>query len=112
LLAYSDLRQLAAHTVRAVAEQAGGTHADEIETSVMLYIAPDRVQPDKAVCDYHPGAGRLTRDPNMTGATYSPSGVFGDATLASRDKGRAVTEAIVAGLLADIERVRQLSLTV
>jgi creatinine amidohydrolase len=105
LLHYTELRSVAAEAVRACAEQAGGTHADEIETSVMLYIAPDRVDMNKAVCDYHPGTGPLTREPRAEG-TYSASGIFGDATLARWDKGRAVAEAMVAGILSDIERLR------
>jgi len=105
LLRYTDLRQLAAEAVRSCSEQAGGTHADEIETSVMLYIAPERVAMDKAVCDYHPGSGPLTREPHSRG-TNSRSGVFGDATLARWGKGRSVAEAMVAGILSDIERLR------
>ena len=105
LLRYTDLRSLAVEAVRGCSEQQGGTHADEIETSIMLYIAPERVEMGKAVCDYHPGTGPLTRQP-QPGGTYSASGVFGDATLARWDKGRDVAEAMVAGLLADIERLR------
>jgi creatinine amidohydrolase len=105
LLRYSDLRSLAVDAVRRCSEQQGGTHADEIETSIMLYIAPERVEMDKAVCDFHPGAGPLTREPRDQG-TYSASGVFGDATLARWDKGRDVAEAMVEGILADIERLR------
>ena len=56
--------------------------------------------------DYHPGTGPLTRDPNGKG-TYSPTGVWGDATLATREKGRIVVEALVASVLADIEALRQ-----
>ena len=105
LLRYTDLRSLAVEAVRRCSEQQGGTHADEIETSIMLYIAPERVEMSKAVCDFHPGTGPLTRDLRGPG-TYSASGVFGDATLARWDKGRDVTEAMVAAILADIERLR------
>ena len=35
-------------------EQQGGTHADEIETSMMLYIDPSSVDMSKAVKDYMP----------------------------------------------------------
>ena len=105
LLRYTELRRVAGEAVRACSEQAGGTHADEIETSIMLYIAPERVDMHKAVCDYHPGTGPLTRDPQAQG-TYSASGIFGDATLARWEKGRVVAEAMVAGILADIERLR------
>jgi creatinine amidohydrolase len=104
-LRYTDLRTLAADVVRRCSEQSGGTHADEIETSVMLYIAPDRVDMRKAVRDYHPGTGPLTRDRQAEG-TYSPSGVYGDATLATWAKGRDVAEAMVAGMLSEIEQLR------
>jgi len=41
----------------------GGTHAGEIETSMMLDVDPSLVDMRKAVKDYHPsGAGGLTRD--------------------------------------------------
>jgi creatinine amidohydrolase len=91
---------------RRVAKQEGGTHADEIETSMMLYIAPSAVDMRKAVKDYRPHAGPLTRDPANAKGTYSPTGVWGDATLATREKGRIVTEALVAAILADIEALR------
>jgi creatinine amidohydrolase len=38
--------------------------------------------------------------------TYSPSGVYGDATLATREKGRRITEALVAVILREIEALR------
>jgi creatinine amidohydrolase len=40
------------------------------------------------------------------GYAYSASGVFGDATLATREKGKKLTEALVAVILRDIETVR------
>jgi len=69
--------------------KSGGTHADEVETSMMLYIAPEVVRMKKAVRDLssdRPGA--LTRDPKGDG-TYSPTGAWGDPTLATREEGRA-----------------------
>ncbi len=90
-----------------VSEQEGGTHADEIETSLMLVIAPDRVDMSKAVKDdSERGTGGLTRKPGGAG-TYSPSGTWGDATLATREKGRLVVEAAVAGILKEIEDLRR-----
>ena len=66
-----------------------------METSMMLHIRPGVVDMGKAVKDYHPRGGRgLTRDPNKTGiGVYSASGVFGDLTLASVEKGRLAVEA-------------------
>jgi creatinine amidohydrolase len=60
----------------------------------------------QAAKDYHPGKGGLTRNPKGEG-TYSPTGIYGDATLATREKGEIVVEAIVAGILQDIEALRQ-----
>jgi creatinine amidohydrolase len=92
---------------REIAEQEGGTHADEIETSIMLVLTPDRVDMSKAVKDYTTtGTGGLTRDPNGPG-TYSPTGIWGDPTLATREKGRAVVEAFVAALAAEIDALRR-----
>ena len=50
-----------------IRKEEGGTHAEEIETSMMLYIAPESVEMKKAVKDYHPSNGPLTRDPNAKG---------------------------------------------
>jgi creatinine amidohydrolase len=80
LLRYADLGELAGPTARRIAQQEGGTHADEIETSMLLYVAPELVDMSKAAKDYHPKAGGLTRDPRGAGA-YSPTGIYGDAIL-------------------------------
>ena len=105
LLRYTDIHAVGRNAVEGVREQEGGTHADEIETSIMLYVAPNAVDMGKAARDYHAGRGRLTRTLGAQGI-FSPTGIYGDATLASRTKGQAVTEAMVAGILADIERLR------
>ena len=63
----------------------------------------------KAARDYHPGRGKLTRTPGSEGI-YSRTGIFGDATLATLEKGRVVVEAKVAGILADIARLRAAAL--
>lgn len=105
---YTDIDEVAASTVRALEEQEGGSHADEIETSMMLYIAPELVDMSKACKDYHPGLQPgLTRKPRGKGS-YSASGIYGDATLATREKGERVVEAMVKGILGDIERLRNL----
>ena len=105
LLRYSDITALTAEAESAVSEQEGGTHADEIETSMMLYICPSCVDMGRAVKEYNPAPGGLTRSSDGAGA-FSASGVYGDATLASRDKGEAVVEALVDGILRDIEALR------
>ncbi len=87
-------------------KQEGGTHADEGETSMMLYIAPETVDMSKAVKDFDPRPGRrgLTRDPNGAG-NYSRTGVFGDPTLATKEKGRIIVETTVREI---VRQVREL----
>lgn len=109
MLEYTDLGEALGAVEKAVRRSEGGTHADEIETSMMLYIAPEAVRMDRAVKDYHPdkGPGGLTRDPEAKTGVYSPTGSWGDPTLATREKGRIVTEALVAhvtGFLARFTR--------
>lgn len=103
---YTDLLTTLGPVEKEVGRQEGGTHADEIETSMMLVIAPKTVDMRKAVKDYNPGKGPLTRKPGETGV-YSASGIYGDATLATRSKGVRVLEVLVRSVLADIERLRE-----
>ena len=114
LLHYLDVTKDVADVVKPIEKQPGGTHADEIETSKMLYIAPASVEMKKAVKDYNPRPDRpgmrLTRDPQVAArgeGTYSPTGSWGDPTLATREKGRIVTEATFAAILKQIETLRQ-----
>lgn len=81
----------------ALAEQEYGGHADELETSIHLVLQPEKVHMERAVAGEPPGGGSpgpgyrpgfLARDPSDPG--YQPSGVFGDPTLATADKGREV----------------------
>jgi len=63
---------------------------------VNLAAAKKDIHPDK-------GPGGLTRDPNAAGGVYSPTGAWGDPTLATREKGRIVVEALVERLLNSID---------
>jgi creatinine amidohydrolase len=109
---YTDIRKLIEPVESEVEQQEGGTHADEIETSMMLFIAPSTVDMSKAIKDYHPSAkSGLTRDPKGDGS-YSTSGIFGDATLATRQKGEIVVRAIADGMLKEIEELRKLPVSV
>jgi len=71
-----------------------------------LYIDPASVDMTKAVKDYHPGVSPLSRLPHAT-RTYSASGTFGDATLATREKGRQIVEAMVGRLVQEIDGLRK-----
>jgi len=108
LLRYTDLTK--DDPVEQKLRQSGGTHADEIETSMTLYIAPETVRMDKAVRDLSPNQpGGLTRDPKGKG-TYSPTGAWGDPTLATREKGQAVVQSIVKTILSDIDDLHKTAL--
>jgi creatinine amidohydrolase len=108
LLTYTDLGAELERASAGIRRQEGGTHADEIETSMMLYIDPGSVDMRRAVKEFTPSTGPLllTRQRGAPG-TFSESGVWGDPTLATRDKGRIVVEALVADILGDIEKLRR-----
>jgi creatinine amidohydrolase len=110
LFEYTDIIKIAESVEKEVKKQEGGTHADEIETSIMLYIAPKEVDMSKAVKDYTPDKGPLTRNPNNPQGTYSKTGIWGDPTLASKEKGEKVVEVMVKGILQDIEILRSKAL--
>lgn len=106
LMRFTELSKTLSPIEKQVSRQEGGTHADEIETSMILYMEPSAVDMGKAVKDYRPsGKGGLTRDLNGPG-TYSPTGIWGDPTLATREKGRVVVEAFVDALAREIEDLR------
>ena len=110
VMVYTDILNVGKAAEDKVRQQRGGTHADELETSMMLYMHPEVVQMRKAVDDYHPGVGGLTRDSAAAaadGKTWSRSGTFGNATLATRAKGRVLVEAQIQGMIAEIERLRR-----
>jgi len=111
-IAVADIRQLGA-AVRAGGTQKLGGHGDEWETSTILAIEPDLVRMDRAVEDYGSMLAeprtvfrrptRFSGDP-ASGPDYSRTGVRGDPTLASAEKGRALlsemARELVEGLLA------------
>ncbi len=88
-------------TARDLTQQPYGSHADEIETSLMLAIAPELVDMTRARASPSSAAGPAPgplspsdqRSPN-----YSPSGSYGDPTLASAAKGARLLAAILEDL--------------
>jgi creatinine amidohydrolase len=104
LLRFTDILAAGRAAEDALREQPEGTHADEIETSMVLYLRPATVHMDKAVRDGIPRRpGPLVRDPARGDGHVSPSGVYGDATLATWRKGEAVVQAQVAAILKDVD---------
>lgn len=76
-------------------------HADEAETSLMLYLAPYDVDRSKFRAD------GLRPEPSVRGVVHAfdeltERGVLGDPTLASAEKGVAIFRAVVAGLVTDL----------
>lgn len=105
VMEYTLLKDATAAVEHQVRQEPVGTHADEIETSIMLYIAPEIVRMELAERDVHEERsplGGLSRDEKGTEGVYSPTGAWGDPTLATREKGRVVTEALVSHLVAQI----------
>lgn len=90
-------------------QQRCGSHADEIETSIMLVIAGERVRMDRAVAwDAHRLQGAFSPDDPMSPG-YSPSGVYGDPTRASADKGKRLLAAMLADVLSQLNGWQPLS---
>lgn len=67
-------------------------HAGELETSVLLHVAPHLVRPGHAEADHTTGPRDHMAVLGL--APYSPSGVVGRPSLARADKGRAVLAAL------------------
>lgn len=88
----------------------GMSHACELETSAMLYLDPRLVDMSKAVKEVNPKSSEYTWGDLMVGAWHSPvlsvgftsraskTGVSGDPTLATVEKGRAWVEAAAENL--------------
>lgn len=62
-------------------------HAEEIETSLMLAIAPELVSMDRAKSDYPPFPDDYGKS-ELSMGMFMRSGVFGDPRPATADKGR------------------------
>ncbi len=101
LLQWADIRTIAETTELALTDQAEGSHADELETSMLLHINPACVRMDLAQPDFAPGSGPFSpkREP---GTRYSPTGVYGDPTLASAEKGAKIVAAWRHGIERDL----------
>ena len=110
VMVFTDILAVGKAAEERVRQQEGGTHADEMETSMMLYMHPEVVDMSKARRDYHPGSGGLTRDSATAlreRKVWSRTGIYGDATLATREKGRDIVETQITGMLREVEQLRR-----
>lgn len=95
-------------------ELAEGIHAGDAETSLMLSILPEQVRMERAVAEYPPAmpAGSLL---SMEGALpfawatrdLSRSGVLGDATVATQEKGDRLLTSLAEGWTQVIQDIYQ-----
>lgn len=111
---YTDLKAALLQVEGEIAEQVRGSHADEIETSMMMVIAPELVRMERAVRDDQPrmGPGPFSRDPRSTTGIYSASGAWGDPTLANREKGERAIELLLEWIAKDIDNLKDPSLPI
>ncbi len=89
-------------------------HADEFETSLYLHLAPERVRMDLAVKDDDRMGKFVSSDStgnypvrfNDFWGRWTKTGVHGDPTRASAEKGRILFEAAVSGLIELVGELR------
>ena len=94
-----------------------GIHAGDAETSIMLSLLPEQVKMDRAVKEYPyglPEDSLLTMEGKMPFAwltkEISKTGVLGDATVATKEKGDRILDSVSDGwvkLIEDIYKFRQ-----
>ncbi|QHC65900.1 creatininase family protein [Rathayibacter sp. VKM Ac-2759] len=83
----------------------GLAHAEELETSLVLALAPELVLPERYVVCYPvfpPEFGTV----EMPLHPFSESAVFGDPTTAAAAKGEAILDAVVEASVAAVLRAR------
>lgn len=106
----ADIIRLGRASMPAMQQKLGG-HGDERETSLILAIAPERVDMAKARPDYgtmltQPKSVFIAptqfRDDPESGQHHSETGVRGDPTLATAEKGRVILADTIAELVAGL----------
>lgn len=104
LMHYTDLSIGLDPIEKKYASQRAGSHADEVETSMMLHIAPKVVDMSRAKKDIHPrkSSGPFTRNIASAHGLYSPTGAYGDPTLATQEKGEKILAEFVEFICEDI----------
>jgi creatinine amidohydrolase len=99
-LDYPQLEAFAAQVCESTPAGPGFYHADEVETSMMLALAPDTVAMDKAAPEYPEFPETFGLEP-MKLSAFNRSGVFGDPRPATAAKG----ERLIAGIVAECVRL-------
>jgi len=112
-VATTDIRMLGSATKGLMQQKLGG-HGDEQETSMILAIEPKSVKLHLAKTDY----GHALSEPKTvfymptvfdgdkaSGPDYSLTGVRGDASLATAEKGRKVLAAMAKDIIDGIQAI-------
>lgn len=94
-LDYPQLEVFAAEICESAPAGPGFYHADEVETSMMLALAPNTVAMDKAAPEYPEFPETFGLEP-MKLSVFNRSGVFGDPRPATAAKGERLIASIVA----------------
>jgi creatinine amidohydrolase len=88
-------------------------HADEFETSLYLHLAPERVRMQKAVADNDVVGKYMTSDSTTPFVRFSDywgrwtkTGVHGDPTAATAEKGKAIWDAMLPRLVELVDEFR------
>ncbi len=87
-------------------------HADEMETSLYLHLAPERVRMDQAVADDDVRGKYLTSDStkkvrfNDIWGRWTKVGVHGDPTSATAEKGKVILDGAVTAIVELVEEWR------
>jgi creatinine amidohydrolase len=91
-----------------------GIHAGDAETSLMLSILPEHVRMNAAITEYPqglPGDSLLSMEGNLpfawTTRDLSRSGVLGDPTVATKEKGDRILASLAASWIQVIQDVYQ-----
>lgn len=94
-LDYPKLEAFASEVCESEPAGPGFYHADEVETSMMLALAPGTVKMDRAAPEYPVFPETFGLEPMLL-STFNRSGVFGDPRPATAMKGEALIGKIVA----------------
>jgi creatinine amidohydrolase len=106
-----------AHELLTEKELEYGIHAGDAETSLMLSLLPEQVRREKAVKEYPSGLPEdslLSMEGNLPFAwltrELTQSGVMGDATVATKEKGDRILDSLANGwvqVIRDVYKFRQ-----
>jgi len=119
MLSWFDIQEVQ-DTLKRIQESEVCSHAAECETSVYLALAPEAVQMEKAEKDmsypesnyFYPGFSN--KNPNRSTkvrmmewwSTISKTGVIGDPTVATAEKGKEIYTAAVDGLIKIVQDMK------